>query len=261
MQIYQTFGGGLGGLLDSFGSRSNGDESIQSDLAPLFDYYWTSQSLTSLAEDAPVASWEDIIEGKVLSQGTLSAQPRFVSDRFSFPAVNFNGTSHVLFSNDADLPPTGLVTSTNHSIVLITSSGGTFADSTIGGFANAANTRRMLVTNRNAGQYRLSWATSTGGAAIVNGVARTSVEMGLVGLTASGGTLRQQYLTTVNVAVTGSWECTRMVVGANGLLTGSFADQHLHAIGVAKGAKALAIFSDFSAVLAAANSEWNVPMS
>lgn len=230
-------------------------------MAALFDYYWTAATLLTEADTDPVAAWTDVIAGKVLAQATPSKQPTYQADRYTYPALNFDGVGDVLFLDDLDVVPVGATASIDHAVVVITSSGGVNANSTIGGFANAANSRRMLATNRNTGQYRYSWATSAGGVAIANGVARTAPEMALVAMSASGGTLRQQYLTTVNAAVTGSWECTRMVVGADGTLSGSYADQHVHAIGVAKGAKALAIFTSLSDVLAAANLEWSVPES
>lgn len=228
-------------------------------MADLLDYYWTARTITGVADGAEVEEWVDVKAGKILSQGNNSAQPFYRKDRLGYPAIQGVSSDFLILAGDSDVLLLGPVLTTDYCLVLVSSSAGAL-DSYYFSVGDSTSSFGWLgITSRNAGQFRYVWQNPADSSGALNGAGRKT-EMEICALTVTGGSVRQQTsLDTVTSAVTDStWATSRLVVSATPGEKSS-SNAHIHAVGIAKGAKALAIYNDMKALLKAANEEWGVP--
>lgn len=263
MRIPGSFNEGWGDpFTDNFGVRRKptGDGPLYP-LSPFFNYYWTTANL-GLANNDPVASWTDVNANKVLAQATPSARPLYVAASTS---VQFNGTSHYLFTTDADVAqaPDSDANPSTQCAMLIVASGSRAVTKFSGGWGFSSDNNPLCVmaegTNTIQGQHR-----NTAGTNRVTGTAASSGLAAML-ITQNGDSFKcwqngVQVGTTQTLGST-PYDFDRFALGCLLRATpAGFSALSVRSTAVAKGALAAALHNNPSSMFAASASEWGTPV-
>ena len=228
-------------------------------LAAFGDYYFPATALL-LANNDPVSSWIDVIAAEELAQSDPTARPVYLADVAGYPAVKFDGTNDHLWTAGANIAKAADTTANAsrqfavYAIISATRAGSIYdlgwgsSSSLVPFIAMFAQSLAQTRNDANLLSQTASYA-STGRAAILITQSGTSLKFWANGL-----------LRSTVTATAAPQSVDRFALGA--LLRTSaafFSPIGCHAVGVARGAKAVDLHTDASAFFAAATAEWGTP--